>query len=76
MVGVALDPELKAPGAVHAGLPKVSLLVVLFRVEGRVSEIAEQVSKLLTEGLLDLGGSFDVAPREALSEDDAHVLVA
>ena len=39
-------------------------------------KVAEKMGELLAEGLVDFGRGFDEAPREALSEDGAHVPVA
>jgi len=38
-IGVALDPEIKAPSVVHTGLPDVMNLIVFLGAQGRVPEI-------------------------------------
>jgi hypothetical protein len=74
MSSMSHDLEVKAPGIVHASLPKVAGFVVFFRVERRVMQVREQQLRLLIEGLLDGFRRLEIAPpRNASSSPESFL---
>jgi hypothetical protein len=56
-VGIVLNHKVKAPILIHARLPEIEGLAVLFRAKRGVQQILNQQANLLIESFLDLDRS-------------------
>jgi hypothetical protein len=72
LVGVALDPEVKAPGFGYASLPDVISFVVFLCPEGGVAEVLNEKVELLLKRALDCDWSGAKVAAESVSPLSAH----
>jgi hypothetical protein len=65
---VTNDPEIKTPSIVHASLPEAEGFVVLFRVEGGVVQVLDQLAATVCRMPTGRFRRFGIAPQEMFRE--------
>ena len=71
-VFVVFNGEVEPPIAIHARLPEAERFVVPFGSQGGMTEVFQQESNLLVEGLLHLHGCGSILPKELVRVPGRH----